>query len=108
MLYRVEYPESRDSYYFTKRERKHAIEAESEEVETAKVDRALQAFHKRGHLATTEYDSSRFGALRQAVRENYEITWTSITPPMERLLYAVAATKQPKKFASRFLIAGGG
>ncbi|HEX29198.1 class I SAM-dependent methyltransferase [Candidatus Poribacteria bacterium] len=43
-----------------------------------------------------DYDRERFAALRKAVRENFEIPWTSITPPMERLLYAIAAIHRPR------------
>jgi predicted O-methyltransferase YrrM len=39
-------------------------------------------------------DHERFEALRAAVRSAFQIPWTSITPPMERLLYALAASQQ--------------
>jgi len=42
-----------------------------------------------------EFNEERFSALRNAVRENFNIPWTSITQPMERLLYSISAVNQP-------------
>jgi hypothetical protein len=39
-------------------------------------------------------DHERFEAVRAAVRSSFQIPWTSITPLMERVLYALAASQQ--------------
>jgi len=58
---------------------------------------AIEEMRRYGVLPEgRDYDPSKFEALREAVRKNFRIPWTSITPPMERLLYAIAAIKRPR------------
>ena len=68
---------------------------EKEEAERAAVDGALGALREEGILPHTHYDEARFLAHREAVRREFEIPWTAITPRMQRLLYAVGAIVQP-------------
>lgn len=106
MLYKVEYPECRGDYYITKRGTGSRVENESVEVEGAKVHKALEAFADGGHLPSTDYNERAFTDLREAVRANYEITWTSITPPMERLLYAISSIKRPRNMVCLGIFCG--
>ena len=64
--------------------------------EKQKAEEIIAALHAKGVLPSTNYSEDRFDSLRAAVREKFEIPWTSITPPMERLLYAIGATRKPK------------
>ncbi|MCX7599703.1 MAG: class I SAM-dependent methyltransferase [Armatimonadetes bacterium] len=77
-------------------------EIEPIEREMAVVDAALAVLHEAGILPHTRYDHGKLLALRQAVRENFEIPWTAITPRMQRLIYAINAIHQP-----RVMIAAG-
>jgi predicted O-methyltransferase YrrM len=60
------------------------------------VDQALAALKRAGILSHTAYDKTRFLAHRVAVREQFEIPWTAITPRMQRLIYAINAIAQPR------------
>ena len=60
------------------------------------VDEALTALSAAGILPHTHYDQGLFLAHRAAVRENFEIPWTAITPRMQRLMYAINAIAQPR------------
>jgi len=60
------------------------------------VDGALEALVAAGVLPCASYDRAKFLACRQAVRENFEIPWTAITPRMQRLIYAVNAIARPR------------
>ena len=64
--------------------------------ERERVAIVLDGLHERGMLPGTAYDEAAFDRLRAAVRERFEVPWTSITPVMERLLFAICAIKQPK------------
>ena len=77
-------------------------ELEPLEREIVVVDDALGALMNAGVLLHTRYDADKMLAHRRAVREQFEIPWTGITPRMQRLLYAVNAILQP-----RYLIAAG-
>ena len=63
--------------------------------EIAVVDEALAALVEAGALPHGRYDEAKFLAHRAAVRENFEIPWTGITPRMQRLLYAINAVSRP-------------
>ena len=63
--------------------------------EIAVVDGALRAMKKAGGLPNIRYDHAKMLALRAAVRDNFEIPWTAITPRMQRFIYALNAIKQP-------------
>lgn len=43
------------------------------------------------------YDSETFETLRREVRPTFDIPGTSITPVMERLLYALSAVRRPRR-----------
>jgi predicted O-methyltransferase YrrM len=68
---------------------------EAPEDEIVEIDSALSALVDRGILAHRSYDRDLFLAHRQAVREQFEIPWTGISPRMQRLLYAINAVTQP-------------
>ena len=71
------------------------LELEPLEQEIRIVDEALAAARDAGALPHIRYDRAKMLALRQAVREQFEIPWTAITPRMQRFLYALNAIKQP-------------
>ncbi len=77
-------------------------ELESATDEIAVVDSALRTLQAVGALPHITYDHDKFTAFRAAVREEFEIPWTAITPRMQRLLYALNAITQP-----RVMIAAG-
>lgn len=64
--------------------------------EIARVNAVLAGLAERGMLPDTTYDQAAFGRLRDAVHREFEIPWTSITPAMERLLYAIHAIRRPQ------------
>ena len=66
------------------------------EREIAIVDDAITALVDVGILSHAAYDKGRFLAHRTAVRENFDIPWTAISPRMQRLLYAINAIAQPR------------
>ena len=72
----------------------HAV-LEPMEREVAVVDEALAVLRDEGVLPHTAYDRAKFLAHREAVRREFEIPWTAITPRMQRLLYAVNAITRP-------------
>lgn len=63
--------------------------------EIAVVNAALQTLADARILTGISYDKEKFLRHRTAVRENFDIPWTAITPRMQRLLYAVNAIVQP-------------
>jgi predicted O-methyltransferase YrrM len=69
---------------------------ESLEREIAVVDEALETLVEARVLPHKRYDAERMLAHRVAVRENFEIPWTAISPRMQRLLYAINAIAQPR------------
>jgi len=77
-------------------------ELEPIEKEIAVVESALKALQKCGIIPKTHYDHDKMLAHRRQVRDAFEIPWTAITPRVQRLLYAITATAQP-----RMLIAAG-
>jgi len=70
------------------------LEPLAREVEV--VDGALGALVQAGILPHSHYDHDKMLAHRVAVRENFEIPWTAISPRMQRLLYAINAIAQPR------------
>lgn len=70
-------------------------ELEPPDNELAVVDAALGAVRDAGGLPHTRYDQRKFLAFRAAVRDNFEIPWTAITPRMQRFIYALNAIHQP-------------
>lgn len=53
-----------------------------------------------------ECNHTSFEALRSAVKEHFEVPWTSITPPMERLLYSISAVNQPRNIVAIGIFCG--
>jgi predicted O-methyltransferase YrrM len=70
-------------------------ELEPAKKEIAVVDGALNAVSDIGGLKNIRYDHAKMLAHRAAVRDNFEIPWTAITPRMQRFLYALNAIHQP-------------
>jgi len=68
---------------------------EAEEAEIRVVGTALDALAGAGIIGHTGYDHDKFLAHRKAVRENFDIPWTAISPRMQRLLYAINAIHRP-------------
>ncbi|MBN1936490.1 MAG: hypothetical protein JW934_17640 [Anaerolineae bacterium] len=66
------------------------------EREIALIDRSLDALVQAGVLPHRRYDYARMVAHRVAVREQFDIPWTAISPRMQRLLYAINAIAQPQ------------
>ena len=66
------------------------------EQEIAVVANALAALVKADILPHDDYDHAKMLAHRAAVRDNFDIPWTAITPRMQRLLYAINAIAQPR------------
>lgn len=64
--------------------------------EISAVDQALQALVDSAILPHGDYDHRKFLMHRQAVRDNFEIPWTGISPRMQRLLYAINAVLKPQ------------
>jgi predicted O-methyltransferase YrrM len=69
---------------------------EAPEEEIAVIDQALEALVRFGALHHSRYDKVLFNEHRAAVREQFDIPWTAITPRMQRLLYAINAIAQPE------------
>jgi len=53
-----------------------------------------------------QIDHVRFEALRSTVKENFEVPWTSIRPPMERLLYSIGAVNRPRNIVAIGIFCG--
>jgi predicted O-methyltransferase YrrM len=79
---------------------------EPDEDEAGVVDRALNKLHDAGVLAHTQYEEPKFQAFRRAVRENFEIPWTAISPRMQRFIYAVNAIHQPRVMVAAGIFCG--
>jgi predicted O-methyltransferase YrrM len=99
-------PEWEPAYYQTSEGRPHKITGETEAEEAAKVAYALRELHRLGLLDGHDYDPKPFALLRTAVRQHFEIPWTSITPPMERLLYALGAVQRPRVVVAMGIFCG--
>ena len=81
-------------------------ELEPMDREITVVDGALQVLHQAGLLPHTDYDGGKLLALRQAVRDHFEIPWTAITPRMQRLIYALNAIVQPRNMIAAGVFCG--
>lgn len=66
------------------------------EREIEVVDEALAALVEAGILSHSRYDADKMLAHRTAVREQFDIPWTAISPRLQRLLYAINAIAQPR------------
>lgn len=67
---------------------------DARELET--VDDALACLVSAGILPHRTYDSDKLQAMRTAVRQQYDIPWTGISPRLQRLIYAINAIAQPQ------------
>nr|MDO8119238.1 hypothetical protein [Candidatus Sigynarchaeota archaeon] len=82
-------------YYGKERDDQVKMENESQESEMQKVAITLDELKSHGFIQSTHYDNEKFLAFRELVHENFFIFWTAISPPMERLLYALSYIIQP-------------
>lgn len=71
-----------------------ALESQAQEARV--INQALRALVAARILPHATYDHQRMQAHRDAVRKSFEIPWTTISPRMERLLYAINAVAQPR------------
>jgi predicted O-methyltransferase YrrM len=76
------------------------------EAEIRIVGEALSALKGAGMLSTTGYDSAKYLAMRAAVKENFEIPWTAITPRMARLIWAINAIRRPVNMVAAGIFCG--
>jgi predicted O-methyltransferase YrrM len=75
--------------------------------ETENIDTAITQMRGLGVLTGTgECNHTLIESLRSTVREHFEVPWTSITPPMERMLYAIAAVNQPRNIVAIGIFCG--
>ena len=81
-------------------------ELEPSEHEIAVVGEALSALHDAGIVPGSAYPLDTFLEHRRAVRDNFDIPWTAITPRMRRLLYALSAIAQPRNMIAAGVFCG--
>ena len=81
-------------YKMNYRDPHRQIEPIEREIEV--VGGALSVLVEAGILPHSRYDAGKMLAHRAAVRENFDIPWTAITPRMQRLLYAINAIARPR------------
>lgn len=75
--------------------------------EIQNVNDAIAQLREMGILrGKGSVNTARFDALRKAVKDLFQVPWTSITPPMERLLYSCAAIQQPKNMVAIGIFCG--
>jgi len=60
------------------------------------VDGALNILKEKGLISNTQYDKDHFLWLRKTVKNKFEGSWSSFSPTMERLLYALTSVRKPK------------
>ncbi|MFC1717064.1 hypothetical protein ACFL6S_25575 [Candidatus Poribacteria bacterium] len=64
--------------------------------EIGNIDRMIRKVQDAGIVTGPgSCDHGKFEALRRVVKQHFNVPWTSISAPMERLLYAISATQQP-------------
>ncbi|MEA3409751.1 MAG: hypothetical protein U9Q95_05335 [Candidatus Eisenbacteria bacterium] len=60
------------------------------------VDSALELLKSEGHVpVSADYDRPALDAYRAVLKEEFEGPWTSLSPTMERLMYALTSVKRP-------------
>ncbi len=91
---RVYEAEGWDRYNMDFRDPHREIEPLEREVKV--IDDALKVLVEAGILSHTCYDAERMLAHRAAVREQFDIPWTAISPRTQRLLYAINAIARPE------------
>ncbi len=74
----------------------HRLGATAAEEET--VDGALDLLAENGLLpGDASYDNGAYENHRRAVKESFSGRWTSMTPTMERLIYALTSVRRPAR-----------
>ncbi|EXI78870.1 MAG: putative O-methyltransferase [Candidatus Accumulibacter appositus] len=68
---------------------------EHPEREIRMVDSALHALQQAGIIGDTRYDHAGYAAMREAVKREFDIPWTAISPRVQRLIYAINAIHRP-------------
>jgi len=81
-------------------------ELEPLEREAAVVDGALAALRDAGILPHADYDGDGLTAHRAAVRRLFEMAWTTVTPRVERLIYAINAIARPDVMVATGIFCG--
>ena len=76
------------------------------EAEIRIVDDALSALVASGILPSAIYDREKYLAMRKAVKENFEIPWTAITPRMARMIWAINAIRKPANMVAAGIFCG--
>jgi len=67
------------------------------DLEKRIVDDAIDYLKSEGVIAkSATYPKRKFDELRRIVKTEFEGSWTSFSPQMERLLFALTAIKKPK------------
>ena len=93
-----------DRYRMAYGEPHEPLEPFEREIEV--VDAALETLRAAGVLPNTDYDREKMLAHRGAVREQFDIPWTAISPRMQRLLYAVSAIARPARMIAAGVFCG--
>jgi precorrin-6B methylase 2 len=94
-----------NQYQMEWREPHRCLEPAAREIAT--VDDALAALVTAGILPHADYDHEQFLAMRQAVRQHFDIPWTAITPRLQRLIYAINAIAVGIFCGNTFIFNGG-
>jgi predicted O-methyltransferase YrrM len=81
-------------------------EIEPLEDEDAEIGRALRALVDATILPHAEYDREKLARHREAVRREFEIPWTAISPRMERLIWAINAIRCPRTMIAAGVFCG--
>ncbi|NOZ22601.1 MAG: hypothetical protein GXP25_16100 [Planctomycetes bacterium] len=75
--------------------------------ERGNIDEAVRQLQDWGVLVGKgACNHASFEALRKAVHEHFKVPWTSITPAMERLLYAICAVNRPRNIVAVGIFCG--
>ena len=93
-----------DRYQMDYHDPHRVLEPLDEEIAVAGA--ALDALHRAGILARTDYDMPRLLAHRQAVAELFDMPWTAISPRMQRVLYAINAIARPANMIAAGVFCG--
>jgi len=73
-----------------------AIRMDTSLDEIGNIDRMIKMVQDAGIITGSgKCDHGKFDDLRRAVKQHFNVPNTSISPPMERLLYAISATQRP-------------
>ena len=81
-------------------------ETEPSHQEIAAVWHALSSLRREGILLHTQYDHASFLAHREQVWSSFVVEWSTITPRMQRLLYAINAIFKPARMLAAGIASG--